>query len=297
MKTTKRNIEKARKLVRILDILVDSTHTGEVLMRVKDKISHNSKFYITTPNPELVLMAQSDKELKTALNSAHFSIPDGIGLSQAAKLLSFRAPKNKTLRFLVTFFQGLYVGLLTFIKREELDKSLKVIKGRELLLDLIDLADKNSWRLFFLGGEKGEAIESARKLSEKYKTVKIMVDEGPKFNNNGEPDTEVDKRSYLDIVKKINLFKPHLLIAGLQDPKEEKFVYKNYKKLNIIGAAAFGGAFRYIAGQIKNPPKWMENIGLEWLWRIVNEPYRAKRIFNALIRFPIEVWKRKAFTS
>jgi N-acetylglucosaminyldiphosphoundecaprenol N-acetyl-beta-D-mannosaminyltransferase len=54
-----------------------------------------------------------------------------------------------------------------------------------------------------------------------------------------------------------------------------------------------GGVFSYISGKSKLPSKWMEKVGLEWIWRLITEPKRIKRIFNAIIIFPLLVFKKK----
>src|SRR4030043_514847 len=122
-------VEKGRKYVNILGIRVNGTPIDRLLASLEDNITHNVRFYIVTPNPELVLMAQKDGQLKLALNSTAFSIPDGMGLAQAAK---------------------------------------------------------NSWKVYFLGGESGEAALAAKKLGETYKKVRIEAESGPMFNNQGE---------------------------------------------------------------------------------------------------------------
>ncbi|MEK7550393.1 MAG: WecB/TagA/CpsF family glycosyltransferase, partial [Patescibacteria group bacterium] len=75
------------------------------------------------------------------------------------------------------------------------------------------------------------------------------------------------------------------------------WIYKNLSKLNIGGAMAVGGTFRYLSGFSKLPPKWMEKLGLEWVWRFLTEPKRIFRIFNAFPLFPIRVWIHKLKTK
>ncbi len=99
-KIRKKSVKTGRKHVNILGIRVDSTPKESLLSAVARKISHNNKFYIVTPNPELVLASTENNELMEALNDADFSVPDGIGLAQAARFLSLAAPKNIIFRFL-----------------------------------------------------------------------------------------------------------------------------------------------------------------------------------------------------
>jgi len=287
MKKSKKNThQKDRKIVDILGIDMDSTELVEVLAGVEEKISDSCKFYIVTPNPELVLSATKNPALKQAMNSADFAIPDGIGLAQAAKFLSLPAPRNFPARLFTTFFQGLAVGFSTFFSQKWLTDYLEITKGRELFLDLVKLAHKKDWRMFFLGGLDNEAELSAKKLGARFA-------KGPKLDNNANPISEVDTKLYIDIVKKINSFRPHLLFVAFGNPKQEIWIYKNLSKLSIDGVMAVGGSFRYVAGLSKLPPKWMEGLGLEWVWRLITEPSRIRRIFNAWPIFPLKVWMYK----
>lgn len=291
----KNNAIKGQKVGKIMQINANSTELIEVLTWVEDFISHsseigtsNKKFSIVTPNPELVLMAQEDQKLKKALNSADLSVPDGIGLSQADKYFSLWLPKNKFLKFFVGLFQGLRVGTATFFDRNWLTSDVKPIKGRELFLDLVKLADKNKWKVFFLGGLGDEAELAAKKLQERYKDIKILSDQGQRLNNQAKPltkkDVEIEKR----IIDKINKFTPQLLFVAFGNPKQEIWVHEHLSSLNIGGAMCVGGTFRYIAGISKLPPKWMAKMDLEWLWRLFTEPKRFGRVFRAVIIFPLK---------
>jgi N-acetylglucosaminyldiphosphoundecaprenol N-acetyl-beta-D-mannosaminyltransferase len=289
-KSMKNSYEMSQKQVTILGIKVLSTSTPHLLASIRENLSHNKKFYILTPNPELVLASTKNNNLKTALNSATFSIPDGIGLSQAATYLSLKAPKNIILRFVVVFFQGLVVGAATFFNRDWLMQNLKLIKGRVLFEELIGVANKKGWKVFFLGGYGKEAEKASERLRINYKGVKIETFAGPMVDANGQPVSEEDRRLQMEAVAKINKFSPELLFVAFNNPKQEIWISKNLKSLNIGGAMAVGGTFRYIAGLSKLPPDWMGRMGLEWLWRLVTEPYRLGRVFNALIVFPLRVF-------
>jgi N-acetylglucosaminyldiphosphoundecaprenol N-acetyl-beta-D-mannosaminyltransferase len=253
MKTNSENINfKGLKIGQILGINVISSSASSVLTSVKDFVSCNVKFSIVTPNPELILMAQKDEKLKEALNAADLPVPDGVGLRLA-------------------------------------DPTLNIIKGRELFIELVDLAKKNGWRVFFLGGLDDEAKIAVQKLEISNRKLKIESSQGPKLDQNAEPVSEVDIRLQKDVIDKINKFSPQILFVAFGNPKQEIWIHKNLAKLNIVGAMAVGGSFRYIAGLSKLPPKWMAGRGLEWLWRLITEPKRIGRIFNAVIVFPLKL--------
>lgn len=253
-----KNIDgKGLKYGQIMGINVASTSIDAVLTRVNNFISDNyefgsrsSNFSIFTPNPELILMAQDNPGLKEALNSAELSIPDGIGLKIA-------------------------------------DKNLNIIKGRELFLKLVEMANRNKWRIFLLGGLDSEAEIASGKLAKTFDNLEIDFEKGPHLDKNGEPVTEFDRKIEKDVIDKINRFTPEFLFVAFGNPKQEIWIHKNLPNLKIGGAMAVGGTFRYVAGLSKLPPKWMEKIGLEWLFRLITEPGRITRVFNAVVKFPL----------
>lgn len=289
-KVVKKSVKKAREFVNILGINVISTSKGELLTDIEGFISHNKKFYIVTPNPELVLASTKNRVLKSALINSDFPVPDGVGLTQAAKYLSLPTPGNILLKVIVGFCQGLWVGAATFVDKEWLAGSLNLIKGRVLFIDLVELADKKDWRIFFLGGEGREAEIAANELRVKHPSLKIQTLAGPILNRQGEPVDAVNLREEVGVIEKINEFEPQLLFVAFGNPKQEIWIHKNLPKLKIGGAMAVGGTLRYIAGMSPLPPKWMEKAGLEWVWRLITEPYRFRRIFNAFPIFPLRVF-------
>ncbi len=293
LKDTITMTKEVRETGKIMGINVNSTPVNLLLTRVEELISHSSKFYIVTPNPELVLMAQRDINLKNALNAADFAVPDAIGLSQAKKYLLLSLPGGKVFRFIIAFFQGLLVGAATFFDNKWLTREIKPIKGRVFFMNLIGLADKNGWKVFLLGGLGQEASAASQKLRIRYKKLKIEAESGPKLDKNGQPATEVDKNIEKDVIERINKFNPDLLFVAFGNPKQEIWIHKNLSKLNIGGAMAVGGVFRYLAGTSKLPPETIAESGLEWLWRLATEPKRLGRIWNAVVVFPWKVFTYK----
>lgn len=292
-KNRKMTVEKSQKDGQILEVGVNSTSLTRVLAGIRANLSKNNKFFIITPNPEIVLASKKDKEYQNILNSADISVPDGIGLVHAHAFLSLKAPKNKILSLVVFLFQGLWVGISTFLNRKWLFKNLKPIKGRELFMELIKLGNKKKWRVFFLGGLDDESQKTKEILEKSFKSIKMESHKGPKLNNKGLPISKEDQLIQKDVIEKINKFSPHLLFVAFGAPKQEKWVFKNMTKLKIGGVMVVGGAFRYLTGKAILPPTLIEKYGLEWVWRLFTEPKRIIRIVKASIIFPIAVFKHK----
>lgn len=289
--------KKGHKQATILSIKLSSTSKIRVLrfvrgrLRIFDKnATKRAKFVIVTPNPEIITKAQKDKELARILNSANLSLPDGIGLAAAHRFMTFRAPKWKVLRAPVLLVQGFVVGIAVLFGDRWLMKDLKIIKGREIFLELMKLANKKGWRVFFLGGKVGVANKAAKNLQKSLKKVVIESTEGSVLDENAIPVSRKDVKIEKDVVGRINKLKPHLLFVALGAPKQEKWLDKWVGDLNIGGAMVVGGTFDYMAQKTALPPKWMEKLGLEWLWRLISQPERARRIFTAFPLFPLRVY-------
>lgn len=284
-----------RKEGEILGIKISITSKDQVLNFVNSRLDSREKFYIVTPNPENLLMATKDWLLNKAIRRSDISVPDGIGLAQAFRFLRLNDYKGNPLRPVALFIQGLVVGAATIVNKKYLTDLLPVIKGRELFLDLIKIADQRHLKVYLFGGEHQEQIKTKEKLEKEYKNVIIKTNNRfPIYAKNGQPLTIEDKKLHNFILGSIKLFEPDLIFVALNTPKQEKWIYRNFFRLtNVIGAFAFGGTYNYVAGNMKLPPKWMEKLGLEWVYRLIQEPKRWKRIWNAIIVFPWKVflWK------
>jgi len=285
-----RNYPKVdRKYGYILGIKISITSKEEVLDFINLRLENKEKFYIVTPNPENLLLATKDWLLAKAIRRSDLSIPDGIGLSQAYKFLNFKDNKDNFLRTPLMFGQGMLVGAATIFNKKYLTNDLPIIKGRELFLEVIKIANDRKLRVYLFGGEHGEQIKTKEVLEIDYKNIVFKTHhQFPQYGKNAQPVTPMDRKLHKTILGSIKLFEPDLIIVALNTPKQEKWIYRNFFRLNATGAFALGGTFNYIAGNMKLPPIWMEKLGLEWVYRLIQEPKRLRRILNA---FPIFPWK------
>ncbi len=247
-------IKTARKQVNILGINVDSTTTDEVLTSVGYYLSHNKKFSLVTPNPEIILQAQTNQKLASSIGKATFSLPDGIGL----KLFG--------------------------------DSSLTIIHGRHIMLDLFKLANERGLKVFFVTSSvKNTNDKLLKKYNNEYPESHSQAMVGPILNNDAEPITNLEAKVEKVLVEKITQFKPDIVFICFGAPKQEIWADKWLPKLATKGIVCIGGALDYYAGTEALPPVWMEKLQLEWVWRLITQPARAKRIFNAVIVFPIRM--------
>ena len=119
-----------------------------------------------------------------------------------------------------------------------------------------------------LGGA-GDVPEKAKEhLESLYPKAKIV----------GYHEGFFEKDSEEKVIAEINSLKPNVLFVAMGAPRQEKWIYENKDKLKVDIAAGQGGTFDYEAGTIKRAPVWMQKCGIEWLWRLIKEPKRIKRM-------------------
>lgn len=250
---SKLNSKKLPPYDKILGVKISSTSMSEVLKFVEFTLKKKVQLFISTPNPEIVLQAQSDKKLAKAIEKSDIAIPDGVGLLWASKKLGF-------------------------------GYRLERIPGRILLEQLFHLANRKKYKIFLLGATKKTNESAILKLKRQYPSIVAKGNADLVVSKDG-------KASDQKIIKEIKMFKPHLLFVAFGAPKQEKWVSRNLEKLDTGVVMVVGGALDSYAGTIRPVPKLLSDKGLEWLWRLVIQPSRLPRVFNAVVNFPLLVLK------
>ena len=155
------------------------------------------------------------------------------------------------------------------------------VAGIDFGEELIALSEREGKRVFLLGGERGIAKKAAKKLITKHKNLQICGIHNGYFTNDEEED----------IIKKIQLAAPDVLLVCMGFPRQERFVYENASHLlGIKVIACLGGALDVWSGKKKRAPRVLQKTHLEWLWRIMGSPMRAKRFLKSLPALFYAVW-------
>jgi N-acetylglucosaminyldiphosphoundecaprenol N-acetyl-beta-D-mannosaminyltransferase len=250
----------------MFDIPLFGGDRRRVLNIIGEKLaSGTKKYWVATVNPEFVMQAQKDKKFGQILKQTSLNVVDGIGLIWAQKV--------KGESFLKRISSGVGVG--TQILQGKYKK--EIASGADLILDLSQMAAKNGFKIFLLGGFGDRAQKTAEFLKKKYglKQSQLAWCEGePKVNNK-------------EVIVKINKFRPDVLLVAYGMKKQEFWIANNLKKLKVGLVMGVGRSFDYYSGELKRAPEWVRKIGLEWLYSLIKEPKRIKRQL-ALPRF---VWK------
>ena len=243
----------------ILGVKISILRKREIIKKISSFLQDKKQHYLVTPNPEFLIAAARDEEFFYILNKADIAVPDGIGL----------------------IFAALCNG-----------KIIKRISGSDLIYDICALAEKQKKSTFLLGGEGLVAEEAAKKLQEKFLRLKIVgAEEGL---NAGKWKLEAGnwikgelKNQKLEL--KIKESRPDIIFVAFGHPRQEKWIYHNLPNLPSVKLMmGVGGSFDFIANKIKRAPKILRLLGLEWSWRLAQEPRkRWRRIYDAIIKFPL----------
>jgi N-acetylglucosaminyldiphosphoundecaprenol N-acetyl-beta-D-mannosaminyltransferase len=197
------------------------------------------------------MQAQKDQEFFRILNRAQLSVPDGMWVVYASRFLGTPLKEN--------------------------------VKGRILVIHLCRQASELGHSVFLLGGEPGVAAQAAEVLKNQFPDLKVAGTLAPPFGfdqKQSENDT---------VIEKLRQAKPDILFVGLGAPKQDKWIANNLAKTGIPVALGIGCTFDVISGKVKEAPRWMTEVGLEWLFRLTREPGRLW--VRYLIRDPQFLWK------
>lgn len=235
----------------------------EKISKKQALMSLNKKQIIYTPNPEMLLVARSNKKFADVLNSGTMLLPDGHGLLFVSTLLKY------------SFFWRiiLYIpALLLFAVYKKPFRKVfpELIHGSDFMNDVIFWAEKNKKSVFLLGSSEKSARGASLFFKNKYPDLEISY-------SSKNPD-EIATKEIKDF---------DVIFVAYGAPKQEMWINENKNRINAQIIMGVGGSFDFYSGTIKRAPILFRKLGLEWLWRLILQPRRIKRIFNALIKFPI----------
>lgn len=265
----------------ILKVKFAAVTLNEAVEKAFAIVANGEKKYITTPNPELLLIANKNPKYLQVLNRSAFNIADGTGILWASDFL--HRSKNYKSKLAKSA-----IWLISLVKTALISKSkCKIIPERVTGVDLMSEICRQSgakgYKIFLLGA--GENV--AEKLKAK------LEKENPELNISGTYRGTAEHSEEKIIVEKINKSEADILFVAFGSPKQEIWISKNLNKLKSVKLAiGVGGSFDFLSGNKKRAPELMRKMGLEWLFRVIKEPKRIKRIYNATIKFPIQILRK-----
>jgi N-acetylglucosaminyldiphosphoundecaprenol N-acetyl-beta-D-mannosaminyltransferase len=219
-----------------------------------DAVHYSDKFlqsgargYICVTGVHGIMEAQDDEQFRHILNSSFLTTPDG-------------KP---------TVWVGHWQGLTNMTR----------VYGPDFMLEFCKLSVDRGYKHFLYGGRPGIAEDLKEKLTLRYPGLQIVGTYTPPFRPlTSQEETELEEQ--------LLEAKPDILWCGLSTPKQERFMARYTDKLPVNLMVGVGAAFDINSGNLKDAPKWMKDAGLQWLYRVIQEPRRlAGRYFKNNPRF------------
>ncbi|MDA9981337.1 WecB/TagA/CpsF family glycosyltransferase [Gammaproteobacteria bacterium] len=161
------------------------------------------------------------------------------------------------------------------------------VAGADLVPAIAEKAAAAGHRIFLLGADESTAAQAAYALRSKYPKLKIVGTASPLVHITGNEMIHAAERDRT-IVAQINTTRPDILLLAFGNPKQEIWFERNRFKLHVPVSIGIGGTLSFIAGTIKRAPRWMQASGLEWIYRVIQEPGRLwKRYAEGLFKFSL----------
>ena len=229
--------------ISFLNTYIDNLTMAEAVEEAQHLIEKKENSYIVTPNLDHIVILEKDKEFAEIYANADLILADGKPLIWISKML-----KNP-------------------IKEK--------ISGSDFFPQLCSMCAKNGYSIFILGAGKGIAEIAANNLCQKFHGLRIVGTYSPPIG------FEKDRKELLKIAGMVKKASPDIFAVSLGSPKGEKFIYRHLKEYGVSLGISIGATIDFEAGNVKRAPKWMADHGLEWLFRITQDPKRLiKRYWN-----------------
>jgi N-acetylglucosaminyldiphosphoundecaprenol N-acetyl-beta-D-mannosaminyltransferase len=230
----------------LLGLPVDLVSREELLAAVPEMARSGGCHHLLALNPIKVMRAQEEPDLRAGIEEAAVVYPDGVGITWALKVLyGVRVP---------------------------------VLPGVDLMTDLLELADRERWRVFLVGARAEVLARVEARLARDYPRIEVGGAMHGYF-----PDGERDA-----VVARVVAAKPRLLLVAMGAHRQEAFVRAVAAAGGVPVVMTVGGSFDAYAGVTPRPPRWLLRLRLEWLYRLLRQPFRAPRML-ALPRFACRV--------
>ena len=228
----------SRPRVQIGQLEIDAVTFTQALDTIAELVARRNGGAVFTPNVDHVVKAERHPDFRRAYSRADLCLADGMPLVWASRLLGSPLPEK--------------------------------VSGSDLVLPLVRLAAKRRWRVYLLGGRPGVAEEAGEKLAREF-GARIVGTDSPIVDLDGTADSSEQT------LERLRAASPDLVLVAFGAPKQELWIDRFSDRIGPAVAMGVGGSLDFITGQVKRAPAWMSRMGLEWLYRLLQEPRRMWR--------------------
>ena len=246
------------KEFQFLNCRMHSASMAQTLDAIKQRIQKKQFTQHVVVNVAKLVHMQKDAQLKESVEACDIINIDGMGVVLGARFLGHDVPER--------------------------------VAGVDLFHNLIGLSEQEGFPVFLLGATDEVVSETAKRIQAQHPKLKLAGFHHGYFFNNKEGDDEEA------IVNKIKQSGAKLLFVAITSPKKENFINKWQDKLGVDFVMGVGGTFDVVAGKVSRAPLWMQKYGLEWLYRVIQEPRRMwKRYLVTNSKFAWLLLREKLF--
>jgi N-acetylglucosaminyldiphosphoundecaprenol N-acetyl-beta-D-mannosaminyltransferase len=244
---------------KILGITIFPENKSDILEKILLYIDKpRDSFHIVSLNPENIVVSTENQLFKRVLETAQIKIIDGIGIVLAARWLGVEAGERVT-----------GVGLMEELLKRASDRRLRVL---------------------MIGGKENLALGLAECYSKQFPEANF-------FGLKGIMDIKNPRKAEEDkIFSIVAAYKPQLVFVAFGSPEQELWLDRHKKEFTKCIVMGVGGAFDYLSNNIKRAPVFIQKLGLEWLYRLLNQPWRWRRqlrLFKFIRIIIQEKWTKK----
>jgi N-acetylglucosaminyldiphosphoundecaprenol N-acetyl-beta-D-mannosaminyltransferase len=232
----------SRKVYCVLGITIDAIDMPGLLRAIADAVVAKSAFLVSTPNLNFLVQSQTDPEFRETVLLSELCPADGMAIVWIARLLGLP------------------------------------IKERVAGSDMLEALKRNHTcaprlKIFLFGGAEGVVDKAAKALNKNSSGLSCVGSLNPGYGT-------IEQMSGEDVIQRINASAADFLIAALTARKGQLWLQHNHDRLHIPVRAHLGAAINFEAGKLRRAPKAIRKSGLEWLFRIKEEPYLWRRYWD-----------------
>jgi N-acetylglucosaminyldiphosphoundecaprenol N-acetyl-beta-D-mannosaminyltransferase len=221
----------------LLGLPIDAVDLAGAERRIRSAAAARSPCFMSTPNVNFLVASRSDEAFRSSIIHSDLSVADGMALVWLAKLIG--------------------IPIRERVAGANLFDALRYGRGKPL-------------SVYFFGGPDGVAEAAGRRLCLENKGLRCVGYDAPGFGS-------IDEMSSEETIRRINAANADLLVVCLGARKGQAWIERNRSRLTVPVISHLGAVLHFAAGTVARAPAWMQRAGLEWLWRIKEEPALWRR--------------------
>ena len=224
--------------VNVIGVNIDAINITNTLANIEEWIERGEHHYVCVRDVHGLMECQKDENLRIIHKNSGLTVPDGMPLVWIGRLYGF--------------------------------KNISRVYGPDLMLEMCRMSPEKGYTHFLYGGKVGVAESLKKNLENKFLGIDIVGTYTPPFRPLNEREEE-------ELREQVGLLKPDLFWVGLSTPKQERFMAEYINKLETNVMLGVGAAFDIHTGKIKDAPDWIKRIGMQWFFRLLQEPRQLWR--------------------